>query len=157
MICTFAGHREVFGLSQWPVVEALETLLSTEQELICYEGGMREFDRLCACAVRTLKSRHQDKRIRLILVLPYMYQRLNTDGEYCRKNFDEVIVLHELAQVHYKKAVTARNRWMVDQADQLIALVWREHGGAWQTLQYAQRRGKHIVSIKRKENAPDGA
>lgn len=57
MICTFAGHREVFGLSQWPVVEALETLLSTEQELICYEGGMGEFDRLCACAVRTQSAR----------------------------------------------------------------------------------------------------
>lgn len=39
MVCTFAGHREVFGLGQSQVVEILERLLEAEQEMTCYVGG----------------------------------------------------------------------------------------------------------------------
>ena len=81
VVCTFAGHREVFGLGQSQVVEILERLLEVEQEMTCYVGGKGEFDALCASAVRTLKHRHPDKAISLVLMLPYMEQRLNTDKE----------------------------------------------------------------------------
>ena len=39
VVCTFAGHREVFGLGQSRVVEILERLLEAEQEMTCYVGG----------------------------------------------------------------------------------------------------------------------
>lgn len=74
LVCTFAGHREVFGLNLSRVVEVLENLLETEQEMICYVGNKGEFDAICASAVRTLKHKHPDKAISLILVLPYMEQ-----------------------------------------------------------------------------------
>lgn len=77
VVCTFAGHREVFGLGQSRVVEILERLLEAEQEMTCYVGGKGEFDALCASAVRTLKHRHPDKAISLVLVLPYMEHRLS--------------------------------------------------------------------------------
>lgn len=144
VVCTFAGHREVFGLGQSQVVEILERLLEAEQEMTCYVGGKGEFDALCASAVRTLKHRHPDKAISLVLVLPYMEQRLNTDKEYYESSFDEILIPIELAGIHYKQAITARNRWMVDRADCLIAMVWRDHGGAYQTLNYAERCGKRI-------------
>ena len=134
VVCTFAGHREVFGLGQSRVVEILERLLEAEQEMTCYVGGKGEFDALCASAVRTLKHRHPDKAISLVLVLPYMEQRLNTDKEYYKSRFDEILIPIELAGIHYKQAITACNRWMVDRADCLIAMVWRDHGGAYQTL-----------------------
>ena len=131
MVCTFAGHREVFGLGQSQVVEILERLLEAEQEMTCYVGGKGEFDAICASAVRTLKHRHPDKAISLVLVLPYMEQRLNTDKEYYESSFDEILIPIELADTHYKQSITACNRWMVDRADCLIAMVWRDHGGAY--------------------------
>lgn len=109
MVCTFAGHREVFGLGQSRVVEILERLLEAEQEMTCYVGGKGEFDALCASAVRTLKHRHPDKAISLVLVLPYMEQRLNTDKEYYESSFDEILIPIELADIHYKQAITACN------------------------------------------------
>ena len=39
VVCTFAGHREVFGLGQSRVVEILERLLEAEQEMTCYVGA----------------------------------------------------------------------------------------------------------------------
>ena len=68
IVCTFAGHREVFGLGQSQVVEILERLLEAEQAMTCYVGGTGEFDSLCASAVRTLKHQHPDKAISLVLV-----------------------------------------------------------------------------------------
>ena len=41
VVCTFAGHREVFGLGQSQVVEIFERLLEVEQEMTCYVGGNR--------------------------------------------------------------------------------------------------------------------
>lgn len=147
VVCTFAGHREVFGLGQSRVVEILERLLEAEQEMTCYVGGKGEFDALCASAVRTLKHRHPDKAISLVLVLPYMEQRLNTDKEYYESRFDEILIPIELAGIHYKQAITACNRWMVDRADSLIAMVWLDHGGAYQTLKYAERCCKRIFRV----------
>lgn len=146
-VCTFAGHRKIFGFSQQPVIEALETLPETEQDLICYVGGKGEFDTLCASAVRTLKRRHPDKTIRLILVLPYMEQRLNKDKEYYESSYDEILIPSELAGIHCKQAIPACNHWMVDRADCLIAMVWRDCGGAYQTLQYAKRRNIQIIRL----------
>ena len=154
MVCTFAGHREVFGLGQSQVVEILERLLEAEQEMTCYVGGKGEFDALCASAVRTLKHRHPDKAISLVLVLPYMEQRLNTDKEYYESRFDEILIPIELAGIHYKQAITACNRWMVDRADCLIAMVWRDHGGAYRfTGWYLDRMlTEEVTSVRMTKN-----
>ena len=39
IVCTFAGHRKIFGFRQQQVIETLEKLLETEQKMICYVGG----------------------------------------------------------------------------------------------------------------------
>lgn len=36
---------------------------------------------------------------------------------------------------------------MVDRADCLIAMVWRDYGGAYQTLKYAERLCKQIFRL----------
>ena len=40
-----------------------------------------------------------------------------------------------------------RNRWMVEQADYVIAMVERKEGGAYATLQYAQKKKKKIINL----------
>ena len=44
VVCTFAGHREVFGLGQSRVVDILERLLEAEQKMICYVVCKGEFE-----------------------------------------------------------------------------------------------------------------
>ena len=148
MICTFAGHREVFGFNQSQLMEILESILKSEQELTCYVGGMGEFDSLCSNAVRVLKHRHPEKNIILILVLPYMKQAINTYREYYQECYDDIIIPTDLAGIHYKQAISARNRWMVNHADCLIAMVWRNYGGAYQTLKYAEKCSKKIFRME---------
>ena len=148
--CTFAGHREVFGSCTQKIENALETLIESEDTLYCYVGGMGEFDGFSA-AVRNLKRKYPNKEIRLTLVLPYMQQKLNEYKEYYETSFDDILIPAELADIHYKRAIPARNRWLVDNSDYLIAMVWRDFGGAYTTLRYAQKQGKKIILLNDKK------
>lgn len=146
--CTFAGHREIFGAALTKVENALESLLKDDDTLLCYVGGMGEFDALCTAAVRKLKRDYPHKNIRLVLVLPYMQNKINKYREYCETEYDDVLIPLELADIHYKQAITARNKWLVAHSDYLIAMVWRDFGGAYTTLQYAKKRGKNIILLQ---------
>lgn len=139
--CTFAGHREVYdaGIAE-RASEAIETMLFADADFYFYTGGMGEFDRLCAAAVRRMQRAYPHRNIKLALVLPYMLQSLNDNREYYETEFDDILVPIELMGVHYKGAIQKRNRWMVDHSDYLLAYVRRDFGGAYQTLRYARRR-----------------
>lgn len=147
-VCVFAGHREVYqsGIDA-KIEEAINRLLQTDHEFVFFTGGMGNFDDKCASAVRSAKRRHPDLNISLSLVLPYMSNRLNIDKEYYEYLYDEIIIPAELDNVHYKAAIKKRNRWMVDQADHVIAYVYREFGGALETVKYAQRQGKPVINL----------
>ena len=147
--CTFAGHREVY---QADVGKALDAAISSilgngDDSYTFLVGGMGDFDGLCAGAVRAAKRRHPDKQITLALVEPYMKQEINTGKDYYEMIFDDVIIPIELADVHYKAAITKRNRWMVDASQVLIAFVYRDHGGAYTTLRYAQKKNLQIINL----------
>lgn len=146
--CTFAGHREVYQLKIDEEIEnAIDNLLQTDSEFVFYTGGMGDFDNKCASAVRAAKRKYPNKEIRLALVLPYMSNRLNTDKDYYQYYYDEIIIPAELAGVHYKAAITMRNRWLVDRVDCLIAYVHRDFGGASETIKYARKRGKPVINF----------
>ena len=146
--CTFAGHRDVYRGEAGAAVEAvLLELLERDSEFCFYTGEMGRFDEMCAQAVRKLRAQSPGKRIKLILVEPYMKQRINTEGEWLRRQFDDIIIPEELLGVHYKAAIEKRNQWMIDQSQYLIAYVRRNFGGAAKAAQYAVKHGVNIVRI----------
>ena len=150
--CTFAGHRNLFLPDADRKIEtALDGLIARDETFVFYTGGMGEFDSKCTSAVRAAKHRHHDKEIRLILVLPYMSNRLNTDRNYYESSFDDVMIPIELADIHPMAAIHKRNRWMVDRSDVLLACVHRDFGGAYETVQYAMRKGLPVINLAQQE------
>ena len=146
--CTFAGHREVYQpMLDAKIEKAIRELLQTDSEFIFYTGGMGEFDSKCASAVRYAKRQYPHLRIRLALVLPYMSNKLNTEKAYYEYYYDEIIIPEELCGVHYKAAIQKRNRWLVDRADCLIAYLFRDFGGAYETIKYAKKQGKPVINL----------
>ena len=147
VICTFVGHREpVVSRLYERLSGVLEELAGGEDRLTFYVGGHSGFDSMGAEAVRQLKATHAAMDIRLILVLPYMTSRLNSEQCYASA-FDEIFVLDRASMVHPKRAILVRNQWIVEQSDVIIACVQRDYGGAYQTLKYARQRGKRIVDM----------
>ncbi len=139
-VCCGFGHREL-------LIDIKNTLDGTIEDLIvCHgvnrfmTGGMGDFDNLFASAVRGAKSRHPE--IRLLLVKPYFTSDLNADKRYYESAFDAVIIPEELSAVHYKTAITLRNRWMIDHSQLVLTCVYRDFGGAYTATQYAQKQKK---------------
>lgn len=146
--CTFAGHREIYDCNiQKRVEAALDGILANDRAFVFYSGDMGEFDQMCASVVRNAKRRHPELDMRLIAVLPYMRNDINTNRAYYESCFDDIIVPIELADVHYKAAILRRNQWMIDHADYLIACVIRDFGGAYAAMQYAAKQGKRILNL----------
>lgn len=112
---------------------------------VFYTGGMGEFDELFARTVRSMKR--DCPSLRLVLVMPYLTERLNLDNAFYEAQYDEILIPAELEGVHPKAAIVFRNRWMVDRSDIVIAALHRDFGGAAEAVRYAEKRGKEVVRI----------
>ena len=152
LCCSFAGHRNVFVPDiDRKIAAALDTIMGKNDSFVFYTGGMGEFDSKCASAVRAARHRFPEKQLRLILVLPYMTSKVNTDKNLYETEYDDVMIPIELAGVHPKAAIRERNRWMVDRSDMLLACVYRDFGGAYDTMQYALRKEIGVFNLARQK------
>ena len=140
-ICCFCGHRDCDSSLREKIKEAITDLIENQGITTFYSGGMGNFDKLCESVVRELKQKHKD--IRLCLIMPYMTKRLNTDREYYNAMYDEIII-PDLGDVHYKRAITERNKWMVNCSDVVLCYVTRSSGGAYRMREYAEAASSPI-------------
>ena len=144
--CTFAGHREPLTTTDAMIIPdrlqaALEELLKLDGQFHFRFGGMGWFDQQCARAVRSAKRLHPEKQMQLTLVLPY--PRKIEDADL----YDEIHIPDEIRPLHCKAAIPARNRWLVEHSQYLIAYVARSSGGAAKTLECARERGLTIWNL----------
>ena len=134
---TFCGHREVQEpekVQKW-LYETVSGLI-LEGADVFYLGGYGEFDRMALSVVNKIKEAHPD--VRAILVLPYLDRPMDLDAY-------DGSVYPPLEKVLRRYAISRRNRWMVDQADVVVAYVIHEWGGAATTLRYAEAKKKTII------------
>lgn len=110
-----------------------------------YVGNQGEFDRMFSGAVRRTKS--ENKSIKLILVRPYMTNELNKNKELYYYDYDDIIIPTELDGLHPKQILTKRNQWMIDQCDVVVGYVYRNFGGAYNSIKYAEKKGKTVLRV----------
>ena len=142
--CCGFGHRNVFENINGQLDNSINTAIQQGCELF-YTGSMGEFDSLFSSAVRKAKKAYP--HIKLICVKPYFTNDITTDRDYYAAMYDDVIIPDELAGIHYKSAIKARNRWMIDNSDVVIAYTIRDHGGAYEAQRYAEKKSKSIITI----------
>ena len=145
MICCGFGHRVMLMDIEKPLRELLERLVAERSVDVFYTGGMGEFDELFARTVRCMKR--DCPSLRLVLVAPYLTERLNMDKMFYESLYDEILIPAELDGVHPKAAIGQRNRWMVDHSDIVVAALHRDFGGAAAAVRYAEKVGKEVMRI----------
>ena len=143
-ICCGFGHRNVFENIEGKLSEAILCAVENGCNLF-YTGAMGDFDSMFASTVR--KAKATNPNIKLICIKPYLTSGINENKDYYTFAYDDVIVPDELAGIHYKSAIKARNRWMVDMSEVVIGYTIRNYGGAYTALKYAESKGKTIISI----------
>ena len=143
----FIGHRDCFGLSENLLKPAIEHLL--EQGVTEFlNGGMGSFDWLCARTVYELKkSSHPE--IHSYLVIPYLSFSIRE-----KKYFDDIIYPEGFEKYHFKAAIPARNRYLVEHSAYAICYVDHDWGGAAKTYQRALRQGLTIINLADPNSRP---
>lgn len=141
---TFIGHRIIYGHYHLEdkIEEIVKDKLRTKEYVELYVGRNGDFDISSASAVKRAQKAIGHHNSSLILTLPYSVK----DEEYYEKFYDEITYPID-NRTHFKAAITARNKWMVDNADLLIAFVENEEGGAYNTLKYAEKKGVQIINL----------
>lgn len=145
VVCGCFGHRESFKNYEKEIMTTLEDLIIENNEVVFITGGMGQIDNLFSSTVRSLKRKY--KKIRLLLVTPYLTNNLNKNKNYYDEMYDEIVVPNELVGVHYKAAIKQRNRWIVEHCNVIIDCTYRDFGGTYTAIQYAKKAGKKVVKL----------
>lgn len=149
--CCFTGHRQISHGELETIKKQTEAKVS---ELInngvdtFMAGGALGFDTVAALTVLKLKLGHPE--IKLILALPCREQTKFWKPEdietYEKINemADEVACLSER---YTRSCMFARNRYMVDNSDFVIAYCKKQTGGSAYTVEYAKKHGKTVILL----------
>ena len=132
--CCGFGHRNIFENIGDRLDSAVETAIQQGCEIF-YTGAMGE------------RAKTIYPHIRLICVKPYFTNDINTDRDYYHAMYDDVIIPPEIIGVHYKAAIKARNRRMIDNSDVVLIYTVRNYGGAYDARKYAERQDKYVIEI----------
>lgn len=151
MNCCFTGHRDLPETEKERIykdtLEAVENLVRLGvKTFIC--GGAVGYDMLCGEIVLKLKEAGED--IKLVMAQPcggqdkYFSENDKIRYKNLTESADEV---HCLAEHYFRGCMQARNRYMVDNSEYVIAYCKKTTGGTAYTKNYAVKKGKNVIDI----------
>lgn len=145
---SFIGHRQIdrFRFVEEQLEKIISDLISKKEYVEFYVGRNGEFDTMVASAVKRCQKAYGTANSSLILIIPYA-----ADLDLLQKFYDEIWYPEELYKVHYKSAITKRNKWFLEHSDLLVAYVEKDKGGAAYCLKQAEKKGIEIKNIALKE------
>ena len=138
MICTFFGHKDTPYEVKEKIRETIIRLIEEKNVTDFYVGNHGNFDRLVLSVLKELINLYP--HIRYAVVLAYLTQ--NTDEDYSNTVYPEGI-----ESVPKRFAIDFRNKWMLQQADIVVAYIRRSIGGAAKFTDMAKKRGKEVIDI----------
>lgn len=150
-VCVFFGHRVIFDEEKVKaqlkrvVRELIEQGFST-----FWLGGYGEFDALADKVTRELKQ--EFPYIQRVCVLAYLPTN-KEEYQYKSQFYDEMFYPEGVELGPKKFAITRRNKFMVENADVVVASVSAKIGGAATALKHAQKLNKKIITLDSEINS----
>lgn len=140
MVCTFFGHRDAPSSMEDTLKEAIIRLIEQEKVDLFYVGNQGKFDAMVRRVLKTLQGEYP--HIRYAVVLAYMPTEKDKE-----KEFSDTLFPDGLETVPRRAAIVARNRWMIEKAQYVIAYVNVSYGGAADAVALAEKKGKAVIHI----------
>ena len=138
MICTFFGHKDTPYEVKDKIRETIIRLIEEKDFTDFYVGNHGNFDRMVLSVLKELHDLYP--QIHYAVALAYLTQ--NTYEDYSNTVYPESI-----ESVPKRFAIDFRNKWMLQQADIVIAYIRRSIGGAAKFTEMAKKRGKEVIDI----------
>lgn len=142
MICCFFGHKDTPSSIYEKLEEAVERTIMENGATSFLVGNQGQFDGMALKALRHLKKKYP--HISYNVVLAYMPPEKEEWNHY---EFGETMLPEGIENIHPRYAISWRNKWMVNEADIIIAYITHSWGGAAQYVEKARKKGKEIVNL----------
>jgi len=152
---SFFGHRQIEdALRLEKALEEIICRLLREKEYVEFLVGRDgEFDLLVSSTVKRCKRKMGDHNSALVWVLPYPTAEYLNNEESFHSYYDEIEICEASASAHFKAAIQIRNRSMADRSHLVVFYIDRKFGGAYQTMQYAEKKMIPLVNLWEKIHA----
>ena len=146
MTITFFGHSD-YKATNYHREKMIQVLLRLcfGEKVFFYLGGYGAFDEFSYNCCREIKMKYP--KTELIFITPYITEHYQKNHLRCLKEKYDGIVYPEIENVPLRYAISARNKWMVEKSDLVIAYVNHSWGGAFSACRVAKAKGKKIINI----------
>ena len=138
MRCAFFGHRDAPLEIMAKLKETVISLIEERDVTEFYVGNNGDFDRMALSVLKELSGMYP--QIDYYVVYAYLPKKGGDD-------FEHTIYPEGIETVPKRFAIDYRNRWIVGQADIVVAYVKRSFGGAVKFVDMAERQGKDIIDL----------
>ena len=139
--CAFTGHRDLDKSFSLEKLEKIVLNLAEKGVTNFFCGMAKGFDLFAAEAV--LKTKETYKNVKLVACIPFYGQEKNYTQED-KKRYVEILkkcdIKITLSQNFYKGCSLARDRYMADNADMIVAYLKKETGGTAYTVAYFRKK-----------------
>ncbi len=154
---SFFGHRDFIYKKQHELVlkKIIIDLLQTYDHVNFLVGRNGEFDIFVSSMIRETRKEYSYSNFSLTWVLPYATSDFLKNQIYYEKYYDDIEICYKSSMSHFKSAIRIRNIEMVDRSDLIICNIEHNSGGAFKTIQYAQKISKKIINIYNIINCDD--
>ena len=143
-ICFF-GHREFYRTPQ--IEEELSLILrqiTGKSDCEFFFGGYSGFDDL---AYRCVNSISSPNKIKKLFVTPYITEDYQKNVLTYKKYMYDGIIYPEIERTPYRYAISARNKWIIDNCDSVICYINHSYGGAFAAVKRAKNSKKTIINL----------
>lgn len=146
---SFFGHRYIdnYGRIEGKLATLTRKLLSTGYFIEFLVGRDGDFDQIVSSTIRAAKRAADDNNSALVWVMAYPKAEYANNAQSFEDYYDEIEVSDAASRSHFKAAIQIRNREMIDRSDLVVCFVERKFGGAFATLQYAQKQKKKVINL----------
>lgn len=146
---SFFGHRVVddFCRVEHRINQIIEDIFLYHSNVEFLVGRDGDFDQIVSSAIHRHKRLIRSDNSVLVWVMPYITANFRDNEDAFREYYDEIEVCDNSSLGHFKKAFQIRNQQMVDRSDYMVFYVGHGSGGAYQTMQYAAKKGKKYINI----------
>ena len=140
---SFFGHRVIENplAGERRLETLLRDLLTSHAYVEFLVGRDGDFDQLVSSVIRRCKRTVRADNSSHVWVMPYETAEFRNNEPSFQEYYDEIEICCNSASAHYKRAYQIRNRGMADRSHLIIFCISHKNGGAWQTMQYAQKLG----------------
>ena len=146
MTVSFIGHKDTPQSVKSVLKNLLTDLINNHNATTFYVGNQGNFDNIVISVLKDLKSIYPN--IDYAVIIAYMPQEND-------KNLNELPTIYPygLETVPRRYAISARNRWMIENSDILVSYVTHNIGGAAKFKELAEKKHKVVINIADEKNS----